>query len=55
MARVFIAKFDGGLCPGCDDYILVGDEVSYTGDVLVHAECNEDTDWSSDLLDDFEE
>ena len=40
MATVFEAQWGGGNCPECGDPILKGDEVSYSGEDLVHDECN---------------
>lgn len=43
MAKVFIAKFGGTKCPECGDEIKEGEEVSYAVDLLLHAECNENS------------
>lgn len=50
MAKVFIAKFDGGRCSGCGDQVRQGDEVSYAVDNLVHAECNPSSVYNDDEL-----
>ncbi len=49
MAKVFIASYTGGNCI-CGDRIVKGDEVSYMIDSLVHAECNEDSDYNNSEL-----
>lgn len=40
MSSVFYAKWDSGKCPECGDPIEKGDEVSYSGQDLLHSECN---------------